>query len=172
MNEFESGKRKVVPACLIYARAKGYTLMLHRNAGRDGDIHDGKWNGLGGKMEPGEGPIEAAQREFHEEADVDLPLSAFTPLGVLHFPNFKASQEQDWVVYVFAAEYPVADVQVGKLRQTREGDLHWVKDTDVIHLNLWEGDREFLPYVMEAKPFIGCYWYEQGALARSWIHGL
>ena len=33
----------------------------------------GKLNGLGGKIEPGESPLDAMRREFREEAAVDIP---------------------------------------------------------------------------------------------------
>jgi len=37
----------------------------------------GKLNGVGGKIEPGESPRQAARREFREETGLDLPESAF-----------------------------------------------------------------------------------------------
>ncbi|MDB6017710.1 MAG: hypothetical protein JWR19_2199 [Pedosphaera sp.] len=33
----------------------------------------GKWNGVGGKLERGESPLQAMQREFKEEAGLDIP---------------------------------------------------------------------------------------------------
>ena len=47
-------------ATLCYVKKDGKTLMLHR-VGKDKqksgkDIHEGKWNGLGGKLEPSESP--------------------------------------------------------------------------------------------------------------------
>jgi 8-oxo-dGTP diphosphatase len=42
----------------------------------------GKWNGLGGKIEPGETAHEAMRREFREEAGVDV--ERWQPLISLH----------------------------------------------------------------------------------------
>ena len=47
----------------------------------------GKLNGIGGKIEPGETPREAARREFREETGLDLPESAFTHLLTLGGPD-------------------------------------------------------------------------------------
>src|SRR5271156_6305865 len=100
MNPFESGARKVIPAVLVYASRGGHrgaeTLMIHRNA-RPDDHHGGKWNGLGGKCEEGESPLETARREFHEESGLELPATAFKPLGVLQFPDFKPAKREDWI---------------------------------------------------------------------------
>lgn len=172
MNPFQSGSRKVVPASLIYARAAGLVLMLHRNASGDkgaSDIHQGKWNGLGGKFETGESPLEASRREFREEAGISLPESAFRPLGVLQFPNFNPARREDWIVFVFEAAADSAAAKPGLLRGSPEGDLHWVAESELLSLPLWEGDREFLPWVLERRPFTGTYWYEDGRLARSWL---
>ena len=46
-------------ATLCYLRKDGKTLMIHRNK-RPNDMNMGKWNGLGGKLEPGETPEECA----------------------------------------------------------------------------------------------------------------
>ncbi len=37
-------------ATLCYIRHNGKTLMLHRTK-KENDLHEGKWNGLGGKFE-------------------------------------------------------------------------------------------------------------------------
>ena len=44
-------------------------LMIHRNA-RPDDQHLGKYNGLGGKMEPGEDIAACMRREILEEAGI------------------------------------------------------------------------------------------------------
>ena len=45
-------------------------LLVHRNARAD-DTHLGKYNGLGGKLEPDEDVIAGMRREIHEEAGID-----------------------------------------------------------------------------------------------------
>src|SRR4051812_2814241 len=98
-NAFETGERKVIPAVLIYAWRGDEVLMIRRDSGRPGDYHAGKWNGLGGKLELDESPVEGARRELREEAGLDLPESAFRALGSIQFPNFKAHKKEDWVVF-------------------------------------------------------------------------
>jgi 8-oxo-dGTP diphosphatase len=141
--------------------------MIHRNL-RLADDHLGKWNGLGGKLEPGESPLEAACRELREESGLDLPRGCFKPLGSMLFPNFKPHKQEDWLVYIWvaqlsrrASETPVASC--------REGTLHWINAADVLSLNLWEGDRHFIPYVIQEQPFQGTIWYEAGQVARHEI---
>ena len=58
-------------ATLCYVRQGGKTLMIHR-VKKLNDIHAGKWNGLGGKLEPGETPEECARREILEESGLQV----------------------------------------------------------------------------------------------------
>ena len=159
MNPFEAGTRKLIPAVLIYARFGDEILMVHRNASdRPGDYHAGKWNGLGGKCEPGESALQAAKREFREESGLDASEQVFRPLGTLHFPNFKASKCEDWLVFVFEAE--LSSLQRESSVSGPEGELHWVKISALMSLNLWEGDRHFIPLVIAREPFTGTLWYQ------------
>ena len=169
MNCFETGSRKVIPATLIYARSRGCVLMLHRNAKGPGDVHLGKYNGLGGKLEAGESPAEAARREFLEESGLELPPAAFRPCGVLQFPDFKPKKNEDWVVFVFSAEAGSLPAEPGLFKASPEGDLHWVPEGDLLQLPLWEGDRDFLPLVLKGEPFLGSFWYAGGSLRRRWL---
>ena len=47
----------------------------------------GKLNGVGGKIEAGETPHEAARREFREETGLDLPEAAFEHVLTLGGPD-------------------------------------------------------------------------------------
>src|SRR5690242_4699650 len=138
MNAYEAGARKAIPAVLVYVRREGRMLMLHRNApDRPGDYHAGKWNGLGGKLEPDESFLEAARRETREEAGIELPPDAFLPLGTLQFPNFKAHKKEDWIVAVFTAELPGSAPGPGPGPvPSAEGTLHWVPEPELLGLSL------------------------------------
>jgi 8-oxo-dGTP diphosphatase len=141
-------------ATLCYVRKEGKTLMLHRNKIKS-DIHLGKWNGLGGKFETGESPDQCIIREVFEESGfiVENPKV----VGFLTFPNF--TQGFDWYVFVYVAEN-----FKGELTQPREGTLSWIADTDILNLNLWEGDTKFIPYIYEGIFFTGLFKYNSGML--------
>lgn len=142
-NAFESGKRKAIPAVRIYVRHRGHVLMLHRVApDPPEDFHAGKWNGLGGKSDEDESPLETAVRELQEESGLAFSLEPFTPLGVLQFPNFKPHKGEDWVAWVFAVDI-APETDPPQLGPCSEGNLHWIKDDAVLDLNLWPGDRLF-----------------------------
>ena len=58
-------------ATLCYIKKNQKTLMLHRIK-KQNDIHEGKWNGLGGKFEFGETPEECVIREVKEESGIEI----------------------------------------------------------------------------------------------------
>jgi 8-oxo-dGTP diphosphatase len=128
--------------------------MVHRIK-KANDMHQGKWNGLGGKLEPGETPEECAIREIKEESGLDVS----SPLlkGVLTFPAF--ANDEDWYAFVF-----VARQFTGELIDSPEGRLAWIEDDDLLALNLWEGDRIFLPWLDRPGFFSGKFVYQDGKL--------
>jgi 8-oxo-dGTP diphosphatase len=174
-NAYEAGTQKAIPAVLVYAFDGPRVLLIHRvpaqGSGREADYHLGKWNGLGGKLEPGESPLEAARRELREESGLALSLDRFRPLGMLTFPDFKAHRKEDWIVFVFRAELHEGEA-AGVLAEVDEGKLHWVESGRVSELPFWAGDRHFLPHVFEGRPFLGTIWYEGQAVTRHWVQAL
>ncbi|MGI6706179.1 MAG: NUDIX hydrolase [Clostridia bacterium] len=139
---------------LCYIKDKGRTLMLHR-VKREQDIHGGKWNGLGGKLEQGETPEECVIREVYEESG--LIIQNPTLRGILTFPLFYDGEDE--YTFVFTAE----DFQ-GNLRESDEGILQWIDDAEISSLNLWEGDRIFLKWLETGRFFSGKLVYEKGRL--------
>jgi len=141
-------------ATLCYVKHDGKTLMIHRIKKKN-DMHQGKWNGLGGKLEAGESPEECAIREINEECG----LRVVHPLlkGVLTFPAF--DDFEDWIVFVFL----VKEFE-GELTDSREGYLSWIPDAELLNLTLWEGDRIFLPWLDQTGFFSGKFVYDKGCL--------
>jgi len=139
----------MILATLCYVKQDGCTLMVYRNK-KPNDIHEGKWNGLGGKFEVGESPEECVIREIYEESGLSIRNPKMC--GLLTFPNFKGN---DWYVFVFTAtEFG------GDLIDSPEGRLEWIPDEKVLNLNLWESDHIFMPWIQEGKFFSAKFDYE------------
>ncbi|MEI8361530.1 MAG: 8-oxo-dGTP diphosphatase [bacterium] len=150
-------------ATLCYIRKNGKTLMLHR-VKKENDMHKGKWNGLGGKIEDGETPEECIIREVKEECG----LNAKNPLikGILTFPQF--SKGETWYVFLFViTEFD------GELIESNEGNLEWINDDKLFDLNLWEADKIFIKWLDQKGFFSGKFIYKDGVFIEHQfeIHG-
>jgi 8-oxo-dGTP diphosphatase len=145
---------QMIFATLCYVRQGDSTLMIHR-VKKDRDMHLGKWNGLGGKLFPGESPEDCAIREVFEESG--LRVISLKLKGVLTFPQFQLGE--DWYAFVF-----VINKFDGELIDSPEGHLCWIKNGDLMDLNLWEGDRIFLPWLEEPGIFSAKFYYSEGKL--------
>ena len=141
-------------ATLCYVRSGGKTLMVHR-VKKANDMHQGRWNGLGGKFEPGETPEECAVREIREESG--LVARNLILKGFLTFPGF--SNDEDWYAFVF-----VVNEYEGELIDSPEGVLQWVDDEELTKLFLWEGDYLFLPWLDQKGFFSAKFVYRENKL--------
>jgi 8-oxo-dGTP diphosphatase len=136
-------------------------LMIHRNA-RPDDEHYGKYNGLGGKLDPDEDVVAGMAREIEEEAGIVCEQMRLR--GTINWPGF-GKQGEDWFGFIFLIERFRGNPHNGN----HEGVLEWVERERLLQLPMWEGDRHFLPLVFDADPraFHGVMPYSQGAM-QSW----
>ncbi len=129
-------------------------LMVERT--RDGDQHQGKYNGLGGKLEPGEDVIACIRRELAEEASI-VPTS-LRLRGTISWPGFGASGE-DWFGFIFVVDRFTGDPPAANA----DGPLRWIELDRLADLPMWEGDRYFLPLVFgTGEVFHGVMPYADG----------
>lgn len=147
-----------IVATLGYLRSPdgSRVLMIHRNLRQD-DHHLGKYNGLGGKVEPREDVLAGMRREIFEEAGVTCTAMRFR--GTLSWPGF-GKHGEDWLGFVF-----VIDAFEGQPKTLNpEGTLEWVEIERMHELPMWEGDRHFLPLVFDddPRPFHGVMPYRDG----------
>jgi len=135
-------------------------LLIHRNR-RPGDAHLGKYNGLGGKLEPGEDVVACMRREVREEAGIEC--EELTLRGTISWPGF-GKHGEDWFGFLFRIDRftgtPRAD--------NPEGTLEWIDVDRILDLPLWEGDRHFLPLVFNdtSRQFHGVMPYRDGRPVR------
>ncbi len=138
-------------------------LMIHRNK-RPDDIHHGKYNGLGGKVDPGEDVVVAMRREIREEAGIEAEQICLR--GTISWPGFGKGGE-DWFGFIFRIDRWSGTPGEGN----HEGTLEWVPLARFAAINLWESDRLWLPMVFDREPrtFHGVMPYARGQM-RSWSY--
>lgn len=140
----------------VFSPDRRQVLLVHRTA-RPDDAHSGKYNGLGGKLEPGEDAAAGLRRELREEAGIDC--TAFHLAGTISWPGFGADGD-DWFGFLFRITAWDGTVRAA----SPEGPLVWVNIDQVLQLPLWDGDRYFLPRVFDltAPVFHGVLPYREG----------
>lgn len=127
---------------LCYIEQDNKYLMLHRIK-KEQDPNAGKWIGVGGKFEPNESPDECLLREVKEETG--LTLTHWNCRGIVTFVSDEWPTEY---MHLFTA-----DQFEGTLTDCNEGELRWIEKSDIMHLNLWAGDRIFLNLLAQDVPF-------------------
>ncbi len=127
---------------ICYIEQDGNYLMLHRTKKENDQSHD-KWLGVGGKFDKDESPDECILREVKEETG--LTLTSYQLRGVMTFVSDIWETE-----YMFIY---TADRFEGELTECSEGDLQWIKKTEVMNLKLWEGDKIFLKKLIDGDGF-------------------
>ena len=146
---------------LCYIENEDRYLMMHR-VKKEKDINKDKWVGVGGHFELDETPEECLLREVKEETG--LTLTSWKLRGVITF-----------MTDVYQTEYMflyTADGYEGEMIECNEGNLEWVKKSDVYHLPIWEGDKVFFRLMEEgAECFSLKLRYEGNTLAEAVLNG-
>ena len=127
---------------LCYIEKDDCYMMLLRNK-KKVDENKGKWIGVGGHFEEGESPEECVIREVYEETG--LTLTDYRFRGIVTFVS------EEWgtdYMHLFTASG-----FSGELKECDEGELRWIPKSEIMNLNLWEGDREFLKMLFDNEAF-------------------
>ena len=140
-------------------------LMLHR-VKKENDASHGKWIGVGGKCEADESPDECMLREVREETGLEITHWRYR--GIVTFISDTWPNEY---MHLFTADEwrGEPDMSIDD-----EGDLAWVRKTDLMGLNLWEGDRIFLRLLLdEGQPFFSLKLvYVQDEMVSAKLNGI
>lgn len=146
---------------LCYIENEDSYLMMHR-VKKEKDINKDKWVGVGGHFEEGESPEECLLRETREETG--LELTSWKLRGVI---TFATDVQQTEYMFLYTA-----DDYTGEMIECNEGNLEWVKKSDVYDLPIWEGDKVFFRLLEENVPFFSLKLrYEGDTLVETVLNG-
>ncbi len=109
----------------------------------------GKWNGYGGKLEDGETPIEGIVRELEEESGLVVPKGNFQEIGYMDF-YFDDKPEWNQGVVIYRV-----DEFTGEPKETEEMKPEWFDLHEIPYHEMWKGDDQWIPKVVENKKFKG-----------------
>ena len=137
-------------ATLLFVIRDGHVLLIHKKKG----LGAGKINGPGGRIEPGESPLQAAIREVEEELLV-------TPTGVREAGELKFQFVDGFSIhgYVFTA----TDC-VGEPTETDEAIPIWTPLDRIPFERMWEDDHVWIPLMLAQKPFVGRFLFEDDTM--------
>ena len=131
----------VINTTMIYLKKDNSYLLLLRNKKKN-DINEGKWIGVGGHVEKGETIDECAVREVKEETGYDV--HSLNCAGEVLFID----ENLKMMMYI----YEVTDFS-GAMIECNEGDLKWIPIKDLYNYPMWEGDKAFLPKLINHEPY-------------------
>jgi 8-oxo-dGTP diphosphatase len=151
----------MVNTTLCYLERGDEYLMLHR-VKKKNDLNHDKWIGVGGKFLDGECPEECLLRETWEETG--LTLTEYRYRGLV---TFVSDQWPTEYMHLFTATGWTGDPH-----ECDEGELAWIKKTDLLSLPLWEGDKIFLRLLDTDAPFFSLKLrYEGEKLVQAVLNG-
>ena len=126
----------IINTTMIYLKRDESYLLLYRNKKKN-DINHNKWIGVGGRQEVGESIDECAIREAKEETGYDV--HSLKCAGEVLFID----EKNKIMMYV----YEITDFS-GEQIECNEGTLKWIPIKDIYNYPMWEGDKAFLPLLI------------------------
>lgn len=142
-----SKTRKVLTLVLLRQENRVLLGMKKRGFGV------GKWNGFGGKLEPGETVVEAAAREVREECGYIVNTTDLDEVGLI---------EQE-----FEGDPVVLEIHVfqtrkfsGSLTESEEMRPQWFPETEIPFKQMWLDDELWYPHLLKNDKFKGYFLFK------------
>ena len=133
---------KATTVCFLIRKRPSFAVLLgFKKLG----FGSGKFTGIGGKVEPGETPAQAAIREVMEEIGVLISPEDLRAMGRVTF-LFPAKEDWDQEVWIFTAES-----WSGEPGESDEIKPAWFDRSEIPYPSMWQDARHWLPPILAGK---------------------
>lgn len=135
---------------LLFLRKENKILLAMKKRGFGSD----RYNGVGGKIEPGETIEQALLRECREEIGV-LPMHYWQ---VAEHDFVQKESNEPWRMYVHVY---LCDEWEGEPIETEEMAPEWFEIEDIPYTNMWQDDEFWLPQVLAGSKVYGEFTFDE-----------
>jgi 8-oxo-dGTP diphosphatase/2-hydroxy-dATP diphosphatase len=132
--------KKILNLCFLIENKKILLGFKKRGWG------EGRWNGFGGKVEPGETIEESAKREIFEECGI--MADNLEKRGVLEFTYLDTGKIMEVHIFKILG-------YSGNIKETEEMKPQWFEIIDIPFSEMWPDDLYWLPLFLKDKKFEG-----------------
>ena len=146
----ENKKKKLMTLCIAHKHPRVLLGMKKRGFGA------GRWNGFGGKVEPGETIEDAAVREVAEETGLQAMI--LEKRGIIEF-EFR-DDPKVLEVHIFKIEN-----FKGEPAESEEMKPQWFNIDEIPFSQMWSDDHYWFPYFLKGRKFRGRFLFDKPATA-------
>jgi mutator protein MutT len=141
---------KKLETTLLFLR-KGQRILL---AEKKRGFGEGKFNGIGGKLEPGETAEQAMIRETQEE--IGVTPKKYERVAVIDFDEFVKGERTNVHMNVY-----VASEWEGGPTETEEMRPEWFDVADLPYEKMFADDKYWLPLVLAGKKLTASFRFDE-----------
>jgi len=141
---------KEVETTLLLLRKDNQIMLAMKKRG----FGTGKYNGVGGKLEPNETPEEAMSREAYEE--ICITPTEYEKVGIMDFIEHYKGNKEHLIFHLY-----VATKWDGEPQETEEMKPEWFDIDKIPYDQMFTDDRYWLPLVLAGKKINGYFEFDE-----------
>lgn len=119
----------------------------------------GKWNGIGGKIDPEKGDMDIVDTAIREtEEEIGIKIKELEKVAVLNF-LYPYGTQRKWETHVFLVRN-----WEGKPAESEEMVPKWFKVKEIPFDEMWPDDKFWLPQVLEGRKLKARFVFGEGEI--------